>query len=329
VTEQDVVNEEMYEEEDDDLPMQYRRLTAHLQTGSSEFNRRLQDYLSTQVAMRTAYVDYTQNAQFANNHSNMQFMGNQQMQSPQQSNGPPIYRQAPYLQRQEHNMSMHQRGALSQDYNTSYVQQNSDRRASMPTIISPDNTRSSSETSQCRPSFAEGSFNPLQFNNIYSQYNMGNNGFGNNNYSQMSAQLPRESQVFLGNTLNSNDFPTSMLMANNDPSQMYDWPAAPLPESTQIGKHQSYPTTQGLNSTLAGDQPQQAQQVKKENEGQDGDEPPSATQSFYEDAIKQENENKTFSTTSTPGRNGDIWDSWLNDTYTEEGIEQPNECSYT
>lgn len=227
-------------------------------------------------------------------------------------------------------MSMHQRGALSQDYNTSLGQQNSDRRASMPTTVSPDDIRSASESNQRRPSFAEGSFNPLQFNNLYSQYNTGNNGFGNNNYSQMSAQLPRESQMFLGNTLNSNDFPTSMLMANSDPSQMYDWPAAPLPETTQIGKHQSYPTTQGLNSTLAGDQAQQAELVKKESDSQDADEPPTATQSFYEDAVKQENENnKIFSTTSTPGLNGDIWDSWLNDTYSDDGIEQPNEYSYT
>ncbi|MCJ1311013.1 hypothetical protein MMC25_004683 [Agyrium rufum] len=54
VTEQDVINEEMYEEEDDDLPMQYRRLTAHLQTGSADFNRRLAAYLTNHVAMRSA-----------------------------------------------------------------------------------------------------------------------------------------------------------------------------------------------------------------------------------------------------------------------------------
>ena len=54
MTEQDVVNEEMYEEEDDDLPMQYRRLTAHLSTGNADFNRRLSAYLTGQIATRTA-----------------------------------------------------------------------------------------------------------------------------------------------------------------------------------------------------------------------------------------------------------------------------------
>lgn len=34
--------------------MQYRRLTAHLQTGSADFNRRLAAYLTNQVAMRSA-----------------------------------------------------------------------------------------------------------------------------------------------------------------------------------------------------------------------------------------------------------------------------------
>lgn len=80
VTEQDVVNEEMYEEEDDDLPMQYRRLTAHLQTGSADFNRRLSAYLTNHVAMRSAldqaitnsYAQQYPNApQFAHNHQNM------------------------------------------------------------------------------------------------------------------------------------------------------------------------------------------------------------------------------------------------------------------
>ena len=49
-----LINEEMYEEEDDDLPMQYRRLTAHLQTQNVDFNRRFQSYLLNHVATRQA-----------------------------------------------------------------------------------------------------------------------------------------------------------------------------------------------------------------------------------------------------------------------------------
>lgn len=103
MTEQDVINEEMYEEEEDDLPLQYRRLTAHLQTGSVDFNRRLAAYLTNQVAMRSAmeqmvnnsYVNqYSNGAQFAQSPTSMyppQMNPHQNMSSPTHS-----YRQSPY-----------------------------------------------------------------------------------------------------------------------------------------------------------------------------------------------------------------------------------------
>ena len=59
ITEEDVINEDMYEEEEADLPMQYQRLTAHLRDTAMHFRTRLNDYVSSQVAMRTA-VDPSQ-----------------------------------------------------------------------------------------------------------------------------------------------------------------------------------------------------------------------------------------------------------------------------
>ena len=59
----------MYEEEDDDLPLQYRRLTAHLQTGSADFNRRLAAYLTNHVAMRSA-LDQAINDSYAQQFPN-------------------------------------------------------------------------------------------------------------------------------------------------------------------------------------------------------------------------------------------------------------------
>ncbi|GAB7361338.1 hypothetical protein MBLNU230_g1394t1 [Neophaeotheca triangularis] len=89
VREEDVVNEEMYEEEDDDLPMQYRRLTAHLQTQNADFDRRLAAYLTNHVAMRTALgnavTDQWQQGQQFMNPS--QFMQPQQQQQQQQQQG--------------------------------------------------------------------------------------------------------------------------------------------------------------------------------------------------------------------------------------------------
>jgi hypothetical protein len=60
VTEADVVNEEMYEEIND-LPSEYRRLNAHLQTQSTDFDRRLLAYLATQMGTRQAVSDCWQN----------------------------------------------------------------------------------------------------------------------------------------------------------------------------------------------------------------------------------------------------------------------------
>lgn len=62
ITEADVINEEMYEEIND-LPSVYRRLNAHLQTQSTEFDRRLLAYLSTQMATRQAVSDCWQDDQ--------------------------------------------------------------------------------------------------------------------------------------------------------------------------------------------------------------------------------------------------------------------------
>ncbi|KAJ9647270.1 hypothetical protein H2199_002257 [Coniosporium tulheliwenetii] len=123
VTEADVVNEEMYEEEDEDLPAQYRRLTAHLHTGSVDFNRRLQAYLASQHATRSAlaatydhqlintnYAQHYPNAPHFAHHMMPQPMLPTQMLPPQMIHrSPQSYRQSPYpVNYQAH---MHQRQA--------------------------------------------------------------------------------------------------------------------------------------------------------------------------------------------------------------------------
>ena len=107
------MNEEMYEEEDDDLPHQYRRLTANLQTGSFEFNRKLAAYLTHNVAVRSA-LNQAINDSFAQQYpGTQQFPQNQNTifpsplntdnlptafaQSPQATpTSPHPYRQTPY-----------------------------------------------------------------------------------------------------------------------------------------------------------------------------------------------------------------------------------------
>lgn len=51
ITEEIVMKEEMYEEEDDDFPRSYRLLNPHMQTANPELNARVEAYLSNRVAM--------------------------------------------------------------------------------------------------------------------------------------------------------------------------------------------------------------------------------------------------------------------------------------
>ncbi len=53
VSEEIVLKEEMYEEEEDELPRHYRYLTAHLQTNSPDMNNKVNAYITTQAAMAT------------------------------------------------------------------------------------------------------------------------------------------------------------------------------------------------------------------------------------------------------------------------------------
>jgi hypothetical protein len=95
VTEQDVINEEMYEEEDEDLPTQYQRLSAHLHTGSLMFNRKLHDYIATQHGVRNLFLQQYQplpgyGPQVASNGSPYLQMQSPQMQSPQMQSPQPF-----------------------------------------------------------------------------------------------------------------------------------------------------------------------------------------------------------------------------------------------
>jgi len=116
VTEEDVMNEEMYEEEDEGLAAQMRRLHARLAAPPSRyFAERMQAYISSQVGMRAAFDNAMNNAagrpmggMYTQYPPNGQFMNPIMMQMqpctpadvmrpPQAFNRPPgSFRTAPY-----------------------------------------------------------------------------------------------------------------------------------------------------------------------------------------------------------------------------------------
>jgi hypothetical protein len=81
ISEEIVMKEEMYEEEDDDLPRHYRALAAHLQTSSPDMNSRLSAYLTGQVAMASMARQKEVDKLFAESFPNAAMMGQQMQQS--------------------------------------------------------------------------------------------------------------------------------------------------------------------------------------------------------------------------------------------------------
>ena len=268
MTEQDVINEEMYEEEDDDLPMHYRRLTAHLQTGSVDFNRRLAAYLTNQVAMRSAmdqminssYAQQYPNApQFAHNTTGNSLPSpmNQQpglMQSPSST-----YRSAPYPSphnpnfRQTHiransvalpnDLTQHQHG-MGQGSPVPHQPSIDGRRLSMPATpvtanksplstsdVKPDPEQQRQKQSAITPQPTGAGFLPLW-----------------QDHSMFTTALPPESQQMLAPALDPNDPFTASLMAGSEQfmsNPHYPWSNSPAPKSESMSGFN------GMSATLA------------------------------------------------------------------------------
>jgi len=285
VTEQDVVNEEMYEEEDDDLPMQYRRLTAHLQTGSADFNRRLSAYLTNHVAMRTAldqaitnsYAQQYPNApQFAHNQSmypspfmapNMpQPQAAQPYGQPYPTPGTPTYRPS-HRPQSSSGSATHGTPQVSPSMNApSPVQQSlpqMDRRrtsnsSNKSSSHSPHGAPATPLSMSGKPAFPQPSstFNIKQERQVPQQMRAPAQPSvqhpysmaGYSNPSPLTTALPMESQMLLGSALDPNDPFTSMLMGGSENMpQPYNFSN---PSALQKPRMPVYPYD-GMSATLA------------------------------------------------------------------------------
>jgi hypothetical protein len=339
VTEQDVINEEMYEEEDDDMPWQYRSLTAHLRTGSADFDRRLSAYLTNQVAMRSALgqgiinayaQDYGQGqpSQFANQqpyfpspmlaHQQQQQMGQQTMQQPIKPISPSMQRQAPYPSPRTQQMQQFRSSSIASPQvppkttSSPVIPTTIERRASMPVVKTEVKVETSDESrgplsarsADRKPSFAPGSFaqqNP--YNQVpQNTYNMPPFGGAGNPFTM---QLPMEAQMFLGSTMPNDSLSTAMMQnSSNLPTASYNF-SSTLPPTTEVGKGpQMYPTFDGLNSTL-GSGVSPADLDLNQTYGSASD----FNSHFFDSAITAGDE---ATPSGTPGLGGDDWDNWVN-----------------
>lgn len=285
VTEQDVVNEEMYEEEDDDLPMQYRRLTAHLQTGSADFNRRLSAYLTNHVAMRSAldqaitnsYAQQYPNApQFAHNqsmypspfmHQNMppqrsptsfqpypspassSYHPNHPARSSSDSNGTPTFSPTgvtPSSPTQGTAQLDHRRASASSHKSSSHSPQNT---KSTPVMQSRPVAGKSSPTSGGGAK-QDDTTNSSQMRAPPppSPHHQNMNAYPNISMSPFSTSLPAEAQMLLGGALDPNDPLTAMMMAGSEHfPQPWNYQSSSSMKPRN-GFHQSF---DGMSATLA------------------------------------------------------------------------------
>ncbi|KAL8907845.1 MAG: hypothetical protein Q9207_001168 [Kuettlingeria erythrocarpa] len=283
VTEQDVVNEEMYEEEDDDLPMQYRRLTAHLQTGSADFNRKLSAYLTNHVAMRSAldqaitnsYAQQYPNApQFAHNQpavypSPFMHQGMTQTATPAQS--PHSYMQPPFPSANAANFrpsSTRPVPTAERHSPTVYVQSPSTsnpgdaheqrRMSAQSKSASPISVRTP-QPMHARPSIPQTAASyhvkpehpPMQIPTSTQPQQIPptpTSMYSPQDMGPLSATLPPESQMLLGSALDPKDPMTSMLMGSHDNMFPSYWPAAPAGGTKPRSFNTSY---DGMSATLA------------------------------------------------------------------------------
>ncbi|KAI4147983.1 MAG: hypothetical protein LQ341_001692 [Variospora aurantia] len=286
VTEQDVVNEEMYEEEDDDLPMQYRRLTAHLQTGSADFNRKLSAYLTNHVAMRSAldqaitnsYAQQYPNApQFAHNQPGMypspfthQGMNQSMVQSLTPAQSPQSYMQPPFPSTNLANFRPHSaRPVPTQDRHspTGYVQSPSNstsaaddqRRASLQSKSASPAAVRTPQSMHARPSLPQTAAShqskpeqpPLQIPAASQSQQVPptpTSMYSPQERGPLSTTLPLESQMLLGSALDPKDPMTTMLMGRHDNVMQSYWGNGPTSGPKIPNFHPSY---DGMSATLA------------------------------------------------------------------------------
>ena len=285
VTEQDVVNEEMYEEEDDDLPMQYRRLTAHLQTGSADFNRRLSAYLTNHVAMRSAldqaitnsYAQQYPNApQFAHNQS--RYPSPFMHQNVPQQHSPTSYQPYPTPGSSSYRPN-HQARSMSGSQGTpSY---------SPTSMTAPSPTQGTARMDQRRTSGSSNhssSHSPVNFKStplmqprsvaeipsppssvkpeVKQEDRAGQmkappqrspkpqdvNGYSNLSLSPFSPSLPAEAQMLIGSALDPHDPMTAMMMAGSENLPQPWSPHNSLSMKPRNGFHHGH---DGMSATLA------------------------------------------------------------------------------
>lgn len=330
--------------------MQYRRLTAHLQTGSADFNRRLSAYLTNHVAMRSAldqaisnsYAQQYPNApQFAHNQPGMypspfNTQGMTPAQSPQsymqphfQSANPVSFR--PPSVRPVSTAGQPSPGSYVQSPSTSSpVDANDQRRGSIKSkstspvaVRTPQSMHAGLSYPQVSTSYQTKQIQaPVQIPSSSQSQQIPptpTSMYSPHELGPLSATLPPESQQLLASALDPKDPMSSMLMGGHDNfTQSYWAPSFVSPMKTR----NFHPSYNGMSATLAPSALDIPPQPYDFNHSQSASSLPMNNQSFvtfdgsmpdFSKAFFHDSNSSHGSGTATPGLDGG-WDAFIDHT---------------
>lgn len=243
ITEEIVMKEEMYEEEEDEFPRSYRLLGSHMQTSSPEMNFKVEAYLSNRVAM-SALLART-NDDWRENEINRLFaqsfpnIGKQAQQMSQRMSNPEFPGQT--IQRDPSSQS-----PVSPTFNpVNYQQQTTppieQHRRSMSYVAPSEPTSQDGAVSP--PALTPGS-NSAETPRTWSTPSMSHSVAGNfnPNESAFTTELPPEAKMLMGGVDMSHAFTQNMYNQDwmNQGQQYYD---SEIPRAVKLedAEHDPYP----------------------------------------------------------------------------------------
>ncbi|RMJ08527.1 hypothetical protein BHE90_008898 [Fusarium euwallaceae] len=229
ITEEIVMKEEMYEEEDEEFPRSYRLLNPHMQTANPELNARVDAYLSNRVAMskllsatdtdwRNNEINTTFDQFFPNVNQRVRAASQQQYSTapgftmPQGVQSPVTTTRVPSVAEQSFN---------TQFQPINYGQANNERNPSSTGLpASPTETRN--DVPMSPPALTPGGMSHPETprsrhgSTFGAALHHSSTGRFNSEGSVFTTQLPAEARMLLGGVSLSNAYGTSVY---NDPPQ--------------------------------------------------------------------------------------------------------------
>lgn len=270
ISEEIVRAEEMYEEEDDDMPRSYRMLASHLQTSSPEMNYRVNAFIANRVALASMVAglrneDWQQNPinklfaeQFPNADKHAQAM-NQSLAANSAYYGPVVGHDSPPSHRESSVSS-----TMSQPFGPVNYHQHShpSHERSHSVEMSPVDRRDSGVSPVSIPHGSAPPFSPPQSVSGYPRNAMDSSYFPVDipaDASYFTAELPHDVKMMAGPGMDMNDPLAPMLMGGDQIPPYYtdvhgfpvksEMPEEPkVPISQDYANFGMYETAPGLES---------------------------------------------------------------------------------